>query len=256
LSDTHLASALDKATPASLEAPLALTPRTDALLSKWDDDGASRGSAFLELAQLARHLEQTIANLSGGPLRISGRQLKQALALACPDGESDLQQEESIVFLEHLAQGQATAEDTGADNPAGIYLTFDDNANDPGLYLLEDFEGAAAAEMAQAARPLDNCQVCRGARGGVLGNENVIAGVVVCDYCHADESYLPKTVEAAYEMGAIGAPHNEQERLRFEGYMRGHCWKVGTWLPEKSYYDDMTTRMLFAVWRDRAALRG
>jgi hypothetical protein len=31
----------------------------------------------------------------------------------------------------------------------------------------------------------DNCQVCRGASGGVKGNENIIDGLVVCDYCHA-----------------------------------------------------------------------
>lgn len=29
----------------------------------------------------------------------------------------------------------------------------------------------------------DNCQVCLGAKGGMLGNENVIDGVVVCDFC-------------------------------------------------------------------------
>lgn len=32
----------------------------------------------------------------------------------------------------------------------------------------------------------DNCSMCRGARGGVPGNENIINGVVLCDYCHAD----------------------------------------------------------------------
>ncbi len=29
----------------------------------------------------------------------------------------------------------------------------------------------------------DNCQVCKGAKGGVRGNENRINGVVICDYC-------------------------------------------------------------------------
>jgi len=33
---------------------------------------------------------------------------------------------------------------------------------------------------------LDHCSVCKGARGGVRGNENVIAGIVMCDYCHSD----------------------------------------------------------------------
>ena len=30
----------------------------------------------------------------------------------------------------------------------------------------------------------DSCEVCHGERGGVPGNENVINGVTVCDYCH------------------------------------------------------------------------
>ena len=29
----------------------------------------------------------------------------------------------------------------------------------------------------------DKCKFCLGIKGGVLGNENVVDGVVVCDYC-------------------------------------------------------------------------
>ena len=32
-------------------------------------------------------------------------------------------------------------------------------------------------------KELDMCEVCGGAEGGVPGNENVVDGVVVCDYC-------------------------------------------------------------------------
>lgn len=41
------------------------------------------------------------------------------------------------------------------------------------------------AELKEALK--DNCQVCEGSRGGTLGNENVVNGVVMCDYCHADD---------------------------------------------------------------------
>jgi hypothetical protein len=34
---------------------------------------------------------------------------------------------------------------------------------------------------------LDECSRCNGVRGGVKGNENVVDGVVLCDYCHADD---------------------------------------------------------------------
>lgn len=29
----------------------------------------------------------------------------------------------------------------------------------------------------------DKCQVCLGTKGGMLGNENIIESVVICDYC-------------------------------------------------------------------------
>lgn len=31
----------------------------------------------------------------------------------------------------------------------------------------------------------DNCETCKGKSGGVRGNENIINGKVVCDYCHS-----------------------------------------------------------------------
>jgi hypothetical protein len=34
---------------------------------------------------------------------------------------------------------------------------------------------------------LDNCSRCKGERGGVRGNENWVDGVLLCDYCHADQ---------------------------------------------------------------------
>lgn len=39
-------------------APVADSPRVDALMAQWDDDGATRGPAFIELRDLARSLEQ------------------------------------------------------------------------------------------------------------------------------------------------------------------------------------------------------
>jgi hypothetical protein len=31
----------------------------------------------------------------------------------------------------------------------------------------------------------DKCQTCKGAKGGVPGNENIIDGLIMCDYCDA-----------------------------------------------------------------------
>ena len=73
-------------------------------------------------------------------------------------------------------------------------------------------------------------------------------------------------IKAAFAMGQTGAPPSETERLAFESWMRGHSWLVeGVW--NGTTYDDrgpsrvslvdvgaMQTRMLWAAWRDRAAL--
>jgi len=77
---------------------------------------------------------------------------------------------------------------------------------------------------------------------------------------------VPADVEAlAYELGAKGSPANEQDRLAFEAWMRGHCWSLcATW--RDGYYrsdaeaggglcpDAMNTRRLWAAWRDRGEL--
>ena len=42
----------------------------------------------------------------------------------------------------------------------------------------------------------NNCELCGGRSGGVPGNDNIVDGLVVCDYCHAsmlrEEEYLTK----------------------------------------------------------------
>ncbi len=57
----------------------------------------------------------------------------------------------------------------------------------------------------------------------------------------------------AEDMGRVGAAHNEQDRLDFEDYMRGHCWEVGQWNGE--FYTDTWSRIHFGVWRDCAKLQ-
>ncbi|KKM82798.1 hypothetical protein LCGC14_1315960 [marine sediment metagenome] len=32
----------------------------------------------------------------------------------------------------------------------------------------------------------DNCEICKGQRGGVRGNENIVDGKRMCDYCSVD----------------------------------------------------------------------
>ena len=46
-----------------------------------------------------------------------------------------------------------------------------------------------AREIAAAPLPAvgpDACSACSGQRGGVPGNENIVNGCMLCDYCHAE----------------------------------------------------------------------
>jgi hypothetical protein len=40
---------------------------------------------------------------------------------------------------------------------------------------------------------LDKCEVCKGERGGIRGNENVVNNQIMCDYCHSD--YMAENVQ-------------------------------------------------------------
>jgi len=77
----------------------------------------------------------------------------------------------------------------------------------------------------------------------------------------------PPSVEAARDMGAVGGPVVEAERLAFEAWVQGHCWVLGANWDGESYTGQgelqgstyvcplaMRTRMMWAAWRDRAAL--
>ena len=57
---------------------------------------------------------------------------------------------------------------------------------------------------------------------------------------------------AAFEMGSKGAEGSDEERARFEAWMAGHCWACAPWTGRG--YADQTTRVIWAAWRDRAAL--
>ncbi len=60
------------------------------------------------------------------------------------------------------------------------------------------FEQACIEALRAGGVPLqDYCQVCNGTRGGVPGNENVLDGVIMCDYCSADRLRVAATQEAA-----------------------------------------------------------
>lgn len=72
----------------------------------------------------------------------------------------------------------------------------------------------------------------------------------------SDEALVldPALLVAAYHLGAIGAPHTEEERALFESYMAGHCWKPGPWDAEKLVYINLNMNLLYTVFRARSAI--
>ena len=68
------------------------------------------------------------------------------------------------------------------------------------------------------------------------------------------EQPASNTLKSAREIGEKGVPHSESERLLFEEYMRGHCWKCDSWVASKAEYYDPQQRILYAVFRARAAI--
>jgi hypothetical protein len=50
-------------------------------------------------------------------------------------------------------------------------------------------------EETQVSGDKDACEICKGERGGVPGNENVVEGVTMCDYCHAERMMDREEIE-------------------------------------------------------------
>ena len=61
---------------------------------------------------------------------------------------------------------------------------------------------ALLAEWREPAAGVDACATCGGARGGVPGNENLVDGKPMCDYCHSDLIRTHGVKESARWCGA------------------------------------------------------
>lgn len=130
---------------------------------------------------------------------------------------------------------------------------------------------ALAALQSQPAAEVSDEEIERVARSHGTGGWQTLPDMIrfaraILALRPQSESAAP-TVEAAREMGAKGGPVVEAERLAFEAWMAGHCWAVSPTWNGKTYDDSeedkkrklldplaRTTRMLWAAWRDRAAL--
>jgi hypothetical protein len=74
--------------------------------------------------------------------------------------------------------------------PARIREVFGDDPHGLVMQLLARVEAHSPYET-----PRTGCQICCDTRGGVPGNGNIVNGIRVCDYCHADMlAYRPLVV--------------------------------------------------------------
>lgn len=110
------------------------------------DDKSKRFDAVQLQAFAFAAMGALLASLPPAPqaLTLSGHQLKDALALAWPDGEADPVQGETMVTLCHRSPFLATDEDGGNhDMPAGLYLSYDDMPEE-GIVAVGETEALAA----------------------------------------------------------------------------------------------------------------
>jgi len=63
--------------------------------------------------------------------------------------------------------------------------------------ILTKMEGESLLNSLSNLYP-DNCEICMGKKGGTKGNENIIDGKTMCDYCsveHFNKQYFKKEEE-------------------------------------------------------------
>ena len=72
-----------------------------------------------------------------------------------------------------------------------------------------------------------SCEICNDTKGGVTGNANKIDGKIVCDYCHADGSYLPaqQVQDETLEMVDAACKVFEDANLPVDQYYLGQACK-------------------------------
>lgn len=69
----------------------------------------------------------------------------------------------------------------------------------------------------------DACEECRGESGGIPGNENIVDGIILCDYCHAKKIPIasPAGVEERVELPKIDIIDEDRDAaLASHGYKR------------------------------------
>lgn len=146
--------------------------------------------APLTLAEIITHHRQWVVDLE----RMIAEQNLQGEALdkARSDIIMSLRIAKTLAPLEAhagMAQQASTLIQAARDALYAVENSLNLQDGERGLFdpIHEDLEnaGGLARSLSVAPGP-DNCSACHGARGGAPGNENVVDGVVLCDWCSVD----------------------------------------------------------------------
>ena len=107
-------------------------------------------------------------------------------------------------------------------------------------------------------RVINEDTITPGAGFGTHGHRDmeIISYVLQGELAHRDTMGNVKGIPRVpnWSSSGGGLPNTDDERLRFEAYMRGHCWDVGTFDTKTNSYDTTFVRCAYGVWRDRGSL--
>lgn len=196
LEDAVARPLLDPAKPEKTPRSLSHVQRAMGYIDGFETDlgylpGSAEAKAVpLTLAQIVTHHRQWAVDIQTAIGE--GRLDAETQAKALSDYIMSLRIAKTLAPLEaHAAQAQQAS--TLIQNARDVLykveeaLSLDDGQRDLFDEVHKDLENAGGLVSGLSVAPgPDNCQRCKGARGGAPGNENRVAGEVLCDDCTVD----------------------------------------------------------------------
>lgn len=189
------------------------TPNEDAELVKPDDVEkalsflASLCASYPHWIPAATHAINTICALKQSrlePVRLTAEE--RYLVDWCLRGNNTY----SLAYrfaaiIDRLLQDTAAPQASTASDALGILVDDLEDSSE----LTDEQKGKLRAWYERSIKDTagegrDACQFCLGAKGGVPGNENMICGVVMCDYCHSLYLETDEKTKAASGKGEGG----------------------------------------------------
>lgn len=124
----------------------------------------------------ARRLDKGMSNFRGEGIRRTMTE-QNKIEINHVGWEFSVEQDGMVV-----ASGEAPTEESARREAAHYALMYSQDG--PVKVSIKEVQGTPTVPRGGKAQ--DDCEVCHGTKGGVPGNENIVDGKVICDYCHAE----------------------------------------------------------------------